>query len=95
MRTNNKHSIDVSSKCSEQTVIIRDESVLPSPLIKEVRLLNKQNSQETVRFETGPDDDVTASQEKMKIDLSVVSFLKPHIVNPETYSLAHQGFTRE
>ena len=38
---------------------------------------------------------MTASQEKMKIDLSVVSFLQPHIVNPDTYNLAHQGFTRE
>lgn len=30
----------------------------------------------------------------MKIDLSLVSFLKPHVINEETYQLAHGGFTR-
>jgi hypothetical protein len=44
-------------------------------------------------------EDVTsneaASQEKLMIDLSHVSFLKPHIHNDEVYSLAHKGHTRE
>ena len=31
----------------------------------------------------------------MKIDLSVVSFLKPHIINDKIYELSHQGFTKE
>ena len=32
---------------------------------------------------------------QLKIDLSSVSFLKPHIIDPKTYALAHQGHTRE
>ena len=35
------------------------------------------------------------SKQKMKMDLSVVSFLKPHVINPDLYKLAHQGFTRQ
>ena len=31
----------------------------------------------------------------LKMDLSTVSFLKPHVINPKTYSLAHNGFTRK
>lgn len=42
---------------------------------------------------SGNDDD--QDPPTLKIDLSSVSFLKPHIVNPETYELAHKGFLRE
>ena len=31
---------------------------------------------------------------KQKIDLSNVSYLKPYIMNPETYQLAHKGVSR-
>ena len=44
--------------------------------------------------EKSSQDDVT-SHEKLKIDLSVVSFLKPHIIRDDIYQLAHQGFTKD
>ena len=31
----------------------------------------------------------------MKIDLSCVSFLKPHIINEKVYKLAQQGFAKD
>lgn len=37
----------------------------------------------------------TQEEKRLKIDLSNVSFLKPHVMNPKTYELAHQGHTRE
>ena len=41
------------------------------------------------------DDEVETEHKKMKIDLSCVSFLKPHIINDKIYKLAHQGFTKD
>ena len=41
------------------------------------------------------DDEVEMDYKKMKIDLSCVSFLKPHIINDKIYKLAHQGFTKD
>ena len=35
------------------------------------------------------------SASRLKIDLSVVSFLKPHIVNEDVYKLAHKGVSRD
>ena len=44
--------------------------------------LSNQNSQE-------------GSNKKLKMELSHISFLKPHIINEGVYNLAHQGHTRE
>lgn len=35
------------------------------------------------------------SQQKLKMDLSHVSFLKPHVINPVVYNLAHEGHSRK
>lgn len=35
------------------------------------------------------------SVSKMKMDLSMVSFLKPHVMNPSLYKLAHEGHSRQ
>ena len=43
--------------------------------------------------ENGEPDEALANA--LKIDLSNVSYLKPHIMNPKTYELAHKGFRRE
>ena len=32
--------------------------------------------------------------QKLKMDLSQISYLKPHIMNTNVYNLAHQGHTR-
>jgi hypothetical protein len=33
----------------------------------------------------------SGSRQKLKMDLSHVSFLKPHVINPEVYKLSHKG----
>ena len=37
----------------------------------------------------------TSPEPALKIDLSNISYLKPKIMNPKTYELAHKGFLRE
>ena len=41
------------------------------------------------------DEEVETEHKKMKIDLSCVSFLKPHIINEKVYKLAQQGFAKD
>ena len=69
----------------------------------EKMLLHVASSRKPNQFE-GLSDEVktnssvegdTNSASKLKIDLSVVSFLKPHIVNEDVYKLAHKGFSRD
>ena len=77
------------------------QSVVSTPNERSQKLLilannNSQNSLgESYATIIPSDDEVETEHKKMKIDLSCVSFLKPHIINDKIYKLAHQGFTKD
>ena len=75
-----------STKNLVNTPDLRSRKVIASKLSPN----SLQNADEQFASSSGHD-----SQQKMAIDLSVVSFLKPHIINDDTYQLAHKGISRQ
>lgn len=57
--TQKSNSQDSIMKISDQRNNVDSEE--PTPLIRAVKLLDKQASQEIVRMNTDPDEDITAS----------------------------------
>ena len=67
---------------------------LQTPDLTTPALLEQNKSLESLINSAGSAYE-TQEEKRLKIDLSNVSFLKPHVMNPKTYELAHQGHTRE
>ena len=74
---------------------VMDESVEQTSRVKintakdytSLHFLDSKNSVESLAATMSGREDAT--QSKLKLDLSNISYLKPHIVNPKTYNLAH------
>ena len=55
---------------------------------------NNNNHPKDVSPELSKENSKNDVGQKLKMDLSQISYLKPHIMNTNVYNLAHQGHTR-
>ena len=70
----------------------RSQKLLAS--VESKKYINNEQSQGSI-IVSSDEEEGCLKEPKLKIDLSVVSFLKPHIVNDGIYKLSHQGFTKK
>ena len=89
LRNNTIKVMDESDE--RQRFYLRTPKIVASPQIFD----NNRSLESLVNSAANSGSGEDQDPPNVKIDLSNVSFLKPHIVNTKIYELAHKGFLRE